>query len=173
MGISNLSMGQQTEPLRVETLQPLVFFVEGRPQTAGSKTAVPITNGQGERVATRVVESGDRKAKAAWREDVREAARRAIAEVGGDWPTSDALSVRFEFSRRRPKGHYGSGRNAGVVKDSAPRHPTTRPDLLKVARAVEDALSGIVWHDDSVIVEETLGKGWGDREGLTVAVRRL
>lgn len=173
MRILNLSMGQQTEPLRVETLQPLVFFVEGRPQTAGSKTAVPITNGEGERVATRVVESGDRKAKAAWREDVREAARRAIAEAGGDWPTSNALSVEFVFHRRRPKGHYGSGRNADVVKDSAPRHPTTRPDVLKLARAAEDALTGILWHDDSVITREELVKAWSAREGLTVAVRRL
>lgn len=146
----------------------LTFTVEGRPQTAGSKVARPIMK-DGQRVATRVIESGDREAKAAWREDVRAGAREAIGEDPA-WPTSEACLVIFEFSRRRPKGHYGSGRNAGVLKATAPEHPTTRPDLLKVARAIEDALTGIVWHDDSVIVEEYLRKVWGASEGVTVTV---
>lgn len=144
----------------------LMFTVEGRPQTAGSKSAIP---GKGLGGRPLIVESGDRLAKRAWREDVRAGARAAI---GGDpaWPTSEACAVEFVFTRRRPKGHYGSGRNAGVLKGSAPRHPTTRPDVLKVARAVEDALTGIVWHDDSVIVDEHLRKVWGASEGVTVTV---
>lgn len=147
----------------------LRFFVEGRPQTAGSKTA--FTNPKtGKAIVT---ESGDRNAKKAWREDLREAARRAIESSGREWPTVAACEVEFVFHRRRPKGHFGSGRNAGVVKASAPAHPTSRPDVLKLARAAEDALTGIVWHDDAAIVDERLRKVWGDREGCTVTVRLL
>jgi Holliday junction resolvase RusA-like endonuclease len=150
----------------------LSFFVEGRPQTAGSKVAVPIVKG-GERVATRVVESGDRKAKEAWREDLRAAARAAIQELGEDWRQDGAMVVEFTFYRRRPKSHFGTGRNVGVLKATADMFPTGRPDLLKVARAAEDALTAIVWHDDAQIVDERLRKEWAEREGCRVAVQRL
>ena len=32
------------------------------------------------------------------------------------------------------------------------------PDVLKLARGVEDALTGIVWRDDAQIVNESLNK---------------
>jgi Holliday junction resolvase RusA-like endonuclease len=149
----------------------LLFTVEGRPQTAGSKVAVPITKA-GARIGTRVVESGDRAAKRSWREDVRAAAREAIGQQAG-WPLDGPCAVELLFTRRRPQSHYGKRRGASYVKDSAPSLPTTRPDLLKVARAVEDALSGITWHDDAVIVDEHLRKRWGEREGVTVTIRPL
>lgn len=148
----------------------LTFFVEGRPQSAGSKVAVPIVKG-GERVATRVVESGDRKAKAAWREDLRSAARIAIQAVGGEWPQAGPLEVEFVFYRRRPKAHFGTGRNASVLKPTADAYPIGRPDALKLARAAEDSLSAILWHDDAQIVDERLRKVWGDRDGCRVTVR--
>jgi Holliday junction resolvase RusA-like endonuclease len=154
----------------------LEFFVAGRAQTAGSKSIVPKMK-DGVVVSRRVVESGDRNAKAAWRADLRLAAEdaREAARTNGDddWPTDRALSLTLVFYRVRPKAHFGTGRNAGVLKTSAPQSPTTRPDLLKVARATEDALTGIVWADDSVIVAEHLYKRWGEREGVQVVVRTL
>lgn len=143
----------------------LVFYVPGTPQTAGSKSAIPGANGG----RPLVVESGNRAAKRAWRGDLRDAATRAMEAQG--WEMTDAaLTVTFLFVRRRPQSHYGTGRNAGVLKDSAPRYPTTRPDLLKVARAVEDALTSVVWVDDAQIVEESLRKAYGDSEGVHIAV---
>lgn len=151
------------------------FFALGKPQTAGSKTAVPIVK-DGERVATRVVESGDRAAKATWRGAVQEA---ALAAVDGDerWPTLDPVEVAFVFYRLRPASHYGSGRNAHTLKTSAPKHPTTKPDALKLARAAEDALTGVLWRDDAQVVDGRQCKRFADRftgrEGLAVAVRVL
>lgn len=149
----------------------LAFTVLGRPATAGSKVAVPIVRG-GERVATRVVESGDRSVKAVWREDVRVAARQAI---GGspDWPCAGPCVVWFVFVRGRPKSHYGRRGGVPYLLVSAPASPIGRPDLLKTARALEDALSGIVWRDDAQIVEEHLHKLWGDEVGVRVMVRQL
>lgn len=145
----------------------LAFFVAGRPQTAGSKTAIR----KGDR--TLVVESGDRDAKRAWRADVRAAAAEAMVEPEL-WPTSGPLRVSFEFFRRRPRGHYGTGRNDGVLKAGAALlRPVARPDVLKLARSVEDALTEIVWTDDSVIVDERLSKTWGTVEGVRVTVERL
>lgn len=68
------------------------------------------------------------------------------------------LQVTFLFLVSRPQGHYGTGRNAGKLKDSAPRYPAKKPDLLKLARGVEDALTGSVYGDDAQIVEEILRK---------------
>jgi Holliday junction resolvase RusA-like endonuclease len=49
-------------------------------------------------------------------------------------------------------------------------YPTSRPDLLKHIRALEDALTGVVWRDDSQIIEQHLEKRWGVRAQTTVAV---
>jgi hypothetical protein len=151
----------------------LDFWVPGKPQTAGSKSAIP---GKGPGGRPLVVDSGDRVAKRAWRADLRAKAEDSVFEVdapAGPWPTGEPLAVVFTFVRRRAKSHYGSGANAAVLKASAPRWPTTRPDALKLARAAEDALTGILWADDAQIVDERLEKVFGDAEGCRVRVRRL
>jgi Holliday junction resolvase RusA-like endonuclease len=56
------------------------------------------------------------------------------------------------FVLERPKTDWGTGRNAGRLKPRAPAWPLKRPDSTKLVRAVEDALTGILWSDDSVIV---------------------
>lgn len=154
----------------------LEFFVLGKPQTAGSKTALPITKG-GQRVGTRVVESGNRAAKQTWRGDCRDAASKVIGDAEG-WPFEGACEVvAAVFYFARPKSHYGTGRNERELKSSAPRHHLQDPDASKVWRAVEDALTGVVWTDDNRVVAQAVRKEWADRftgrEGVLVAVRRL
>lgn len=168
----------------------LTFFVAGTPQTAGSKSSVPITKGDGQVVGRRVIESGTKTSRArkkTWRGDLRDAATDALAAgldsdaVGRDWPggPEHALYVRFVFVRKRPSTHLTTGKNGGQVKDWAlGLRPTTRPDALKLARAAEDALTGVLWADDSQIVAERLDKAFGDQvtgdpraEGLLIVVR--
>lgn len=163
------------EPAILPDYEPLAFFVEGHPQTAGSKTAIANPKNPSRPIVVDGGTSEERDRKKAWREDVREGARRAIAEhpVADTFPFSGPVEVAFVFYRLRPKSHFGTGKNAGVLKSSAPMFPTTRPDALKLARAVEDALTAIVWADDSEIVDERLRKVWGSREGCAVVVRRL
>jgi Holliday junction resolvase RusA-like endonuclease len=60
------------------------------------------------------------------------------------------LSLKFIFPR--PKSHYGTGKNAATLKANAHEYHTTKPDLDKLVRCVKDALTGIVWVDDSVVV---------------------
>lgn len=73
-------------------------------------------------------------------------------------PYDGAIGYNFTFYLSRPKGHYGTGKNAGKLKPSARLLPTVKPDVLKMARAVEDALTGIVWRDDSQVVDATISK---------------
>jgi Holliday junction resolvase RusA-like endonuclease len=100
--------------------------------------------------------------------------RNAVAQAGGiemrGAPLLDgALELRLEFVVPRPKAHVG----ARGLKPSAPAWPTTRPDVLKLARGVEDALTGIVWRDDSQIVVEHLVKSYGEPARVEVSVYRL
>jgi Holliday junction resolvase RusA-like endonuclease len=79
------------------------------------------------------------------------------------------LALTLTFYRPRPKGH--SGRRG--LRSSAPRYPIGRPDLLKLARAVEDALTGVVWRDDAQIVAERLFKDWGEPARVCVEIEPL
>jgi Holliday junction resolvase RusA-like endonuclease len=114
------------------------------------------------RVVTRVRDAN--KKAGPWKESVVSQAREQY-----DGPIlRGAVQVTMTFYAQRPKGHFGTGRNAGLVKDSAPVAPTVRPDGLKLARAVEDALTGIVWADDAQSVDLLISKRYA---GLDERVR--
>ena len=50
---------------------------------------------------------------------------------------------------------------------------TVKPDATNVAKAVEDALNGVLWKDDSQIVCLTIRKLYGDRDLISMEVTRL
>jgi Holliday junction resolvase RusA-like endonuclease len=83
------------------------------------------------------------------------------------------LHLSLVFCLARPKGHFGSGRNADVVKPSAPRYPTVKPDATKLTRAVEDAMTGIVWRDDAQVVDQYVTKVYDEPERVVVTVRPM
>jgi Holliday junction resolvase RusA-like endonuclease len=141
------------------------IFIPGIPGTAGSKKG--FVNPKTGRVI--VTDSSGKKGKT-WRSDVQVYASQVM---GGRPPLSVALDVTFTFILPRPKGHFGSGKNSGTVKASAPRYPETRPDALKMARAAEDALTGICYRDDSLIVDEHLYKRYSDegKAGCWITIR--
>lgn len=72
------------------------------------------------------------------------------------------LKVRAEFIFPRPKSHYRTGKNAHVLKDTAPDFHTSKPDADKLARAIGDALTGIVFRDDSQVAVWRIEKRYGE-----------
>lgn len=149
---------------------PIRFCVVGQPVTQGSKRVVPIykqgsplvANG---RVVTRVVDDNPRLGE--WRQEIALAARQAY---DGELLLGP-LRLELDFVRPRPQSHFGSGKNARRLKESAPEWPTGKPDTVKLARAVEDALTGVVWRDDSQIVEHILRKSFGQYFVVDVLIR--
>lgn len=134
----------------------IAFTVYGLPEPAGSKRAFVI---KGRAIVT------DANAKSrGWKNQVTAAAREAYQGPLLDGP----LSVTMTFFRPRPAGHMGAN---GKLKKSAPSEPTTRPDVLKLARAVEDALTGVIWRDDAQITQETIWKRYGEPAMVVVEVR--
>jgi len=81
--------------------------------------------------------------------------------------------VDVSFVYARPKGHYRTGRNAAMLRDSAPLFKASAPDLDKLQRALGDALTqaGIV-RDDALIVEWSARKLWGTTPHVELTIRR-
>ena len=77
------------------------------------------------------------------------------------------------FWRRRPRCHFGTGRNAKVLKSDAPIYPAFLPDLDKLVRGMFDAMTGVVYVDDKQICQEGSSKDYGSRNGVFVSIREL
>lgn len=133
------------------------------PAPGGSKTAFPFRRKDGS-LGARVTDAG--KNNKPWRDSVSAAAVAAMRRG----PSTNPVRVKCLFFRPRPKGHY---RQDGWIKMTAPRFPTTRPDATKLWRAAEDALTGIVWVDDSQVIEQHIYQFYADGRppGMLIEVR--
>jgi len=127
------------------------FVVYGRPAPQGSKQGFPIYKGKkGARFFTgKVAQVEMSRHVKPWRAEVAAAAR-ALGLAG---PILGPVSVDMVFTQVRPKSHYRTGANAHLLRDSAPPCWCIAPDLSKLVRSTEDALTGIVWTDDKAVVE--------------------
>lgn len=67
-------------------------------------------------------------------------------------PLEGAVRIEVKFYFARPKSHYGTGKNAGRLKPSAPREYLGTPDLDKLTRTVADCLtqSGVIVDDKQI-----------------------
>ena len=148
--------------LEPATAQRIIFTVLGEPKTAGSKKAFYSPK------LKRAIITDDNAKSRDWKEQVASTARQVY---DGELLTG-ALKVSLRFFRVRPAGHYNSrGELNKTGRESIA--PATRPDVLKLARCVEDALSGVVWRDDAQIVVELLVKDWGEPARCEVVIEQL
>ena len=146
--------------------------VLGEPKPAGSKVSgvamrwdaslgrrvpIPRENGEGFKTFTKD-DSG--LAGKTWRADIRAA---VLANFEGLPPLDEPLALSLVFYATRPAGHYGSGKNAAVLKLRAPTYPhqSSLPDGTKLARAFEDALNKLVWKDDRRFVDFRWSRRYG------------
>jgi len=138
------------------------FNVAGLPIAQGSKRIVPTAQGP------RAVEGNEKKLKP-WRQEVAAAARAAANEVDIVFVGPVVVFVSFYFPR--PKAHYGTGKNANVLKQGAPQWKATAPDIDKLVRSLLDGLtaSGVV-RDDAQVVAVTAKKMYGS-PGAWVTLR--
>lgn len=144
----------------------LSTFVPGIPKTSGSKRGFAFKDKQG-RLRANVVPA-NKQGQRDWQADVKQFALDHRKEAG-EYPVRGPVCLRLNFVLPRPKAHYGSGRNAGVLKDWAKDLPHTKtPDLTKLTRAVEDALLGVIYKDDSQVVEKIESKAYGDATGVHI-----
>lgn len=122
--------------------------VPGLPQPQGSTSSFLVKG--------RIVTTSANPNLKQWRNKaafLAKAARRGARTIEG------AVAVHITFDFPRPLNHYGTGRNAGILKPSAPRFMTTRPDIDKLTRACLDSLTAAgVYVDDNRVVELMINK---------------
>lgn len=142
----------------------ITFYVPGAAKTKGSFR--PIISKSTGRVFLR-----PEKKNADWQTRVAGFAVQAMA--GNQRIDEGPVFIELDFYFPRPKCHYGTGKNSINLKSTSPQLHVTRPDVDKLQRAVLDGLTGIVYRDDSQVVEIRARKNWmiAGHEGVTVKVR--
>lgn len=81
------------------------------------------------------------------------------------------VKVWLRFTFDRPASHHRTGRNAHLLKDTAPEYPVGRGhgDSDKLERAVFDSLTAAhVWADDSLVVDHRTRKFYVDGHELAL-----
>ena len=135
------------------------FFVPGIVRPGGSKTAVRRKDGGiGMRPASKYTET--------WMSVVSYHARQ---HYQGELLTG-VIKASFIFTMKRPKNHY---RTNGQLKDWAPLYHKSQPDVGKLVRSTEDALSGIIYRDDSQIAVRDEKKIYGEKIGVDVMIQEI
>ena len=124
----------------------ITLRIHGTPSPKGSKRAL----GRRRNGSTILVESC--RTLAAWEQQIERGARAAGAEQ-----LQGPVHVEALFLFARPASHL---RKDGSLRPAAPRHHTSRPDLSKLQRGIEDPLSGVLYGDDSQITSITARKRW-------------
>lgn len=105
-----------------------------------------------------------------WRKAVHDAAEDATRDLC--W-LDGPLRLRVFFYLPRPKHHYRTGRFAGQLKADAPRFCTRVPDTDKLVRAIGDALTGLIYGDDSQVAQIVAHKLYGDTPGAFITITEL
>lgn len=105
----------------------------------------------------------------AWVAQIRQAAGQAY---GGGVLRSTPVHVSAVFKFQRPKSHYGTGRNASVLKPSAPEHLVSKGAVYgdgdKLVRAVFDAMIGVMYVDDGQVVSHDARRIWTTEQSCVV-----
>lgn len=144
---------------------PIEFFVAGEPKAQPRPRA--FARRMGKKFVARVYDAGTAEA---WKSLIAEAAKPFVTGT----PISGPVKLEVAFLFGRPKYHYGTGRNAGVIKASAPVWHTTTPDCDNLVKAVKDCLTQIgLWSDDCIVCLESVSKryaGNGSRQGAGITI---
>ncbi len=151
------------------------FFVQGKPRPRGSKTAMPVYRGTKKdrqpvikdgRIVMRYVDAA--KGSGDWMAAIAKEAEQFRCEPLWDC----AITMHCVFCYPRLPTHLSTAKKAtpGQLRPSAPMFKVTMPDVLKLGRAVEDALKGVIYVDDARIVKHSSIKVWSEYLGVLVQV---
>jgi Holliday junction resolvase RusA-like endonuclease len=134
------------------------IFVPGKPVPQGSKRPMRTKSGK------MIVLDSSGKRLGAWRDRIAWGVKE---KINGYSPTERPVHVEARFYFTRPKSHF---RANGQVKTSAPPAHIKRPDIDKLSRSLLDALTDVVWQDDSQVTWLSATKHYGTEQGLHLTI---
>lgn len=136
----------------------ITFTLPGHPAPKGSLKCI----GARGTVKHQLIEDV-RVGQKAWREAVTYAAKYAAQKTNRKADQYEPVGVEVTLTIDRGPSHFGTGRNAGFLKHTAPLHPTKKntDDVDKLLRLVLDAMTnaGLLF-DDCQVVETTARKSF-------------
>lgn len=142
-------------------MTPIAFRVAGIPQPKGSiqvlpRRRFPFTVRSFRELLAAVIVTADNSHKLkAWEKAIRQG---AALVARGRTPHAGPVYLSLVFTFQAPKSD--PDRSAHIV----------RPDLSKLIRGVEDALSGLIFVDDSQIVATLARKDYGAEAGVEIRI---
>lgn len=140
-------------PVSVPPMTQLVnVFVIGTPVAKGSAKAFKHA-----RTGKVIVMQDNRERQKCWVDAIQRHVQWDMAQHPFNGTVTNPVSLNLTFYFARPKCHYNK---AGMLKPNAPANHTQKPDLDKLLRCVKDALTGIVYVDDSQVVSVSCQKEW-------------
>jgi Holliday junction resolvase RusA-like endonuclease len=143
------------------TVDSISFFVPGVPKPGGSKTAF-----YNKKLGRAMIVDAC-KGNKDWKTAVKFAAAEAMQ---GEELFAGPVEVRMQFFMPRIKAHYTP---KGALRPAAPLYHTGKPDVLKLARSTEDAMTGVVWRDDSSNVAVRFEKYYDEKPGAHITVKAV
>lgn len=150
------------------------LWISGHPAPGGSKRAIPLyVKGKlylknGRPIINMVDDAGERNK--VWKQSVNLQAFSKFRQPAWEGP----LMVEFHFTMPRPRSHYFTGLRSDLLRPDAPMLHTHKPDLTKLIRSTEDALTGRLWVDDSQICYfGECSKNYGLYPGCRVLMKKV
>ena len=74
---------------------------------------------------------------------------------------------------QRPKSHFGTGKNSGTLKPSAPKYCLNSKDVDNLAKFILDCLNGLAYKDDKQIIDLRVRKRWGLTASTLVCIDEI
>jgi len=103
----------------------------------------------------------------------KQSLRELVQSQAPDKPLTGPLRVDCFFFYGHLKGHYGTGRNAGKIKDSAPTWKSTKPDRDNSDKFVLDSLDGVFFLNDSQVCDGRIMKRYDEKPRTEIYITRL
>jgi Holliday junction resolvase RusA-like endonuclease len=85
-------------------------------------------------------------------------------------PIKNPIKIITVFYMKRPKSHYGSGKNVNILKNNAPLIHLCKPDLDNLQKMVYDCFNQLVWVDDSLVCETYSRKEYSDNPRIEIII---
>jgi Holliday junction resolvase RusA-like endonuclease len=88
-------------------------------------------------------------------------------------PIDEPIAVKIEFYMPRPQSHFGSGKNASLLKPNAPLWCSGKPDLDNMVKYITDVMNSVFYRDDALIFWITANKRYSLQPKTKVCIETL